>query len=105
MAVRWCGDCKITVFWDDHGWYKGRVKAPGIKSYPFTQLHPAPSLIANLAVDSAKAYDGAAAAIMGFYTNDVGDDGYTAAEVEFGSSHDKFIVRRHKGGPVVCEAQ
>ena len=103
MAVRWCGNVKITVFWDDHGWYRGTVKddAYRSKTYKFNELRPAPSLVANLAVDSKKAYDGAAAAIMSFYTNDLGD--YTACEMN--EDYTRYLIRRRKGGPVVCEAE
>lgn len=68
MATRYSGKVTVRLTVDDHGVYKGTVRAPGVTAWPF-RLKLAP-VHSNLASDSAKAYDLAAASAIAFAAND-----------------------------------
>lgn len=92
MATRYSGDLKITIVYDDRGFYRSSISRGGRKLWRGNVRPPPIGFGSGVSYDSEKAYDKMAEAALSFADNDKPGLGEAA---EYGQ--DGFKIRRVKG--------
>lgn len=91
MAIRFSGNCKVSVKYTDRGDYRCSVSC-GEVSTRLTVNPPASGYGPGVAYDSPQAYDSAARAAISFAIHDSEDGDYYRPE--YNSSADEYIIER-----------
>lgn len=92
MATRYSGDLKITVIYDDLGFYRSSISKDGRKLWRGNIKPPPAGFGSGVGYDSEKAYDKVAEVALSFADNDKPGLGDAA---EYGQN--SFKIRRVKG--------
>jgi len=92
MATRYSGDLKITIVYDDRGFYRCSISKDGRKLWRGNVKPPANGFGTGVSYDSEKAYDKVAKAAVSFADNEKRGLGDNAEYDNYG-----FKIRRIKG--------